>query len=247
MPSGNALGWVAALSAGLISFASPCVLPLVPGYLSLISGVSVEELGLGGRGQTAKLVRASLAFSLGFSVVFIAIGLGASFVGSTLAAHKMALMRVSGALIIVFGLFLAGLVRIPLLYRERRFHVFCKPAGLLGVLVLGMAFAFGWTPCVGPVLASILLLAGATGSAAQGGLLLAVYSLGLAVPFIVTALAFNQALRTFGWVKRHFGLINALAGGLLVCMGVLLLTGWWMRVVGLLQRILPIPEVTAGL
>lgn len=244
MGGGEALTWMAALGGGVLSFASPCVLPLVPGYLSLISGVSIEEMEEGGREQTMKLLRASLAFAIGFSLVFILLGLSASLVGKALGEHKFLLMRVSGAMMILFGLFLAGALRLPWLYRERRFHVFCKPAGLFGAMVLGMAFAFGWTPCVGPILASVLALAGQDGSAAHGALLLTIYSFGLAVPFLLSALAFNRALRTFSWVKRHFTVINALAGGLLVVMGLLLLTGLWGQVVGALSRVLPIPEFT---
>jgi cytochrome c-type biogenesis protein len=227
----------AAFLGGVYSFASPCVLPLVPSYLSYISGVSVEELKRGAKGQTAKVFVSALFFCAGFSAVFIPLG-AAGFSSQWLAAHRERIMQVAGALVIVLGLFIAGVVHIPALYRERRVHL--RPGrGPTGAFLLGVGLALGWTPCIGPALASIVLLATASGSAAKGILLLALYSLGLAIPFLLSALLFSRLLGVFGWVKRHSGLVNLIAGGLLVMMGVLMISGYWEKLPRLLGGWLP--------
>jgi cytochrome c-type biogenesis protein len=213
-----------ALGGGLVSFASPCVLPLIPGYLSLLTGLSVKELQSGNGVPVGKTLGATGLFVLGFSVVFTALGASASALGGLLAEHQRALARASGVLVILMGLFVMGIVRIPILYREKRAHLSAKAVGGPGLVLLGMAFAFGWTPCVGPVLASILAYAGSTQTVARGALLLLVYSLGLGVPFMLTGLALSRALVAFQWVKRHYTAINYASGALLVAMGVLLLT-----------------------
>ncbi|MBD8875597.1 cytochrome c biogenesis protein CcdA [Roseibium polysiphoniae] len=217
----------AAFLAGLLSFVSPCVLPIVPPYLCYLAGVSVAEL----KGETAtaatsrRIVLSSVAFVLGFSVVFVALGATASVIGQSIARYFDTLSIIAGIIIIIMGLHFLGLFRISLLFREARVQVERKPPGLLGAFVMGLAFAFGWTPCVGPVLAAILFMAGSTGSTGQGGLLLAAYALGIGIPFILAA-AF--ASRFLGWASRfrkHMGTVEKVMGGFLVLTGLLFVTG----------------------
>jgi cytochrome c-type biogenesis protein len=227
---------VTAIAAGLLSFLSPCVLPLMPAYLSFITGLSAEELSAsseaGDRTATPqRVLRDAAAFVLGFSGVFILIGASAALLGRTLsglefevAGLRITMVRIAGAVIVLFGLHLAGLFRIPWLYRERRMNVHTGP-GPLGAGLLGAAFAFGWTPCIGPVLAGILTLAAAEGTVARGVLLLSLYSLGLAVPFLLMAVSFERALRLFSRVKRHFRAIELGSGALLVAVGLLVMSG----------------------
>jgi len=215
--------------AGLISFLSPCVLPLVPGYLSFVSGVSVEALGQQDSAQMRKVLIATLLFVLGFTVIFTALGLSSAYLGSFLVKYRSILNQAAGVLIILMGLFILGMVRIPALLQERRFHLANPNLGIVGAFPLGIAFGFGWTPCVGPILAAIngyIIANASAGGAAMttGGVFLAVYSLGLGLPFILTALLFSRAMNAFAWIKRHFVAINTVAAGLLVAMGVLLLT-----------------------
>ena len=227
-------GWVVAFSAGMLSFFSPCVLPMVPGYLSLMSGVSVTDVAAGTvtATRTRTLVRSTLLFVAGFTVVFTALGATASAVGSALVEHQVGLNRLAGAVIIVMGLFLAGMVSPRLLERERRFHVSPSKLGPFAAPVMGMAFAFGWTPCIGSVLAPILTLAAADGTVGRGVVLLVFYSLGLGVPFVVSGVALGRLTGTFAWVKRHFRVINVVSGLLLAGFGVLLLTNRVGRVSG---------------
>jgi cytochrome c-type biogenesis protein len=216
-----------ALLAGLLSFVSPCVLPLVPPYLAWLAGVSFEELKdaeVGGA-QRWRIVLAAIAFVLGFATVFIGLGATASVIGKTIAQYFDTLSIIAGALIIVMGLHFLGVFRIGLLYREARVQVSRKPVGLFGAYVIGLAFAFGWTPCVGPVLAAILFVAGSEGTALRGALLLAVYSLGIGIPFILAALF---ASRFLGWAarfRRHMHKVEMAMGALLVVTGVLFVTG----------------------
>jgi len=217
----------AAFLAGLLSFVSPCVLPIVPPYLCYLAGVSVAELK--GEAATAatsrRIVLSSVAFVLGFSVVFVALGATASVIGQSIARYFDTLSIIAGIIIIIMGLHFLGLFRISLLFREARVQVERKPPGLLGAFVMGLAFAFGWTPCVGPVLAAILFMAGSTGSTGQGGLLLAAYALGIGIPFILAA-AF--ASRFLGWASRfrkHMGTVEKVMGGFLVLTGLLFVTG----------------------
>ena len=215
---------IAAFAVGFVSFVSPCVLPLVPGYLSTVSGLSPQELRSPGAAMRAVLVRAGL-FILTFSTIFILLGMTATGVGDTLADSRSTLEKVAGAAIIAMGvLFLAALF-VPKLNREWRIDALAQRAGRGGPLVAGAAFALAWTPCVGPALASILGLAATQETVGQGGGLLAVYSAGLAVPFLLTAVAFNRATTAFEWVRRHYAVINAVAGALLISIGVLVLTG----------------------
>lgn len=216
----------AAFLAGLLSFVSPCVLPIVPPYLCYLAGVSVDEL----KGETAtaatsrRIIFSSIAFVLGFATVFVALGATASVIGQTIAQYFDTLAIVAGAIIIVMGLHFLGVFRIALLFREARVQVQRKPAGLVGAYIIGLAFAFGWTPCVGPVLAAILFMAGTT-DPAQGSLLLLVYALGIGLPFILAA-AF--ASRFLGWASRfrkHMGTVEKIMGGFLVLTGILFITG----------------------
>jgi cytochrome c-type biogenesis protein len=214
-----------AFAAGLVSFLSPCVLPLVPGYLATVSGLSPDELRSTSRVQLrAVLIRAGL-FILSFSAIFVALGMTATGLGQTLSDNRSALEKVAGITIIVMGALFVIALFVPMLNREWHADAIMRRAGRGGPLMAGAAFAIAWTPCVGPALASILGLAATSGTVAQGGGLLAVYSAGLAVPFLITAIAFNRATTAFAWVKRHYAVINGVAGVLLISIGVLVLTG----------------------
>ncbi len=214
-----------AFAAGLVSFISPCVLPLVPGYLATVSGLSADELrSTSGVQMRGVLVRAGL-FILSFSAIFIVLGMTATGLGQTLSDNRSALEKVAGITIIAMGALFVVALFVPILNREWHVDSIMQRAGRGGPLMAGAAFAIAWTPCVGPALASILGLAATTGTVAQGGGLLAVYSAGLAVPFLLTAIAFNRATTAFAWVKRHYAVINGAAGVLLISIGILVLTG----------------------
>jgi cytochrome c-type biogenesis protein len=218
------IGLIVAFGAGALSFLSPCVLPLVPGYLSLMSGVQASQLTVVTRQEQRTLLRSTLLFVCGFTAVFVALGASASTVGSALHNHQIGLNRVAGVLVILMGLFLAGFVSPRLLQQERRFHVSPSRLGSWAPPVMGMAFAFGWTPCIGPTLAVVYSLATAQGTLGRGVLLLFFYSLGLGVPFVAAGLAFGRLTGVFGWVKAHFRVINLVAGALLAAFGVLMVT-----------------------
>ncbi len=222
------IGYPSAVLAGAISFLSPCVLPLVPPYLCYMAGISVDDFrGEGGSRPLASrraLLMAALAFVLGFSTVFVALGAGASVVGAFLRAWQQELAIVAGIVIIVMGLNFLGILRIPLLSREARF-VPNAPAGGLAAYVMGLAFAFGWTPCIGPVLGPILTLAGGRETVGEGAMLLAAYSLGLGIPFLLAALFSGQFMRFLQRFRLHLGRVEKVMGGLLVAAGVLFLTG----------------------
>jgi cytochrome c-type biogenesis protein len=213
----------AAFAVGFVSFISPCVLPLVPGYLSAVSGVSPNEFKEGA-GRSAKVVLPAVIFCLTFTLVFVALGMSASGLGSTLNDHRRTLNDVSGVLIIMLGVFFVSAPLIPRLNREWRIDALMQRAGSGGPLVAGAAFAVAWTPCLGPTLGAILTAAANKHTVDEGGVLLAAYSAGLAVPFIVTALAFNRATATFRWLRNHYVAVNAVSGVILIAMGVLFLT-----------------------
>ncbi|WP_428643766.1 cytochrome c biogenesis CcdA family protein [Roseibium sp.] len=217
----------AALLAGLLSFVSPCVLPIVPPYLCYLAGVSVDELkGEAATAETGRrVIFAAIAFVLGFSVVFVALGATASIIGQSIARFYDILSYVAGAIIIVMGLHFLGIFRIGLLFREARLHVDSKPAGLAGAFLMGLAFAFGWTPCVGPVLAAILFVAGSSDTAWHGAGLLTAYALGIGVPFILAAAFASRFLRFAGRFRKHMGTVEKVMGGFLVLTGVLFITG----------------------
>ena len=215
----------AAILAGLLSFLSPCVLPLIPGYLSFISGVSLDELSSKEKSgsQMTRLLTNTIFFVLGFSLVFILLGAAASEIGGWLRSNIIVFNRIAGVLVFVFGLHVTGLLRIKALNYEKRFNLTAtKKKGVLGALLIGLAFAFGWTPCIGPILGSILTLAAQQEGYARGVVLLAFYSAGLGVPFILTALLFNYLIATFGFIKRHFRAVEIASGTLLMAMGALI-------------------------
>lgn len=216
--------FAAAFGGGVISFLSPCVLPLVPAYLSIITGLDVAEVQAGSRRHLLRISRDTGFFILGFATVFVVLGLSATAVGGALFRNQGLLTRVSGLVVVAMALFLAAsvLVRSPWLYRELRLHPSASRLGPFTAPVLGAAFAFGWTPCIGPVLGSVLALAAADGDTSRGGLLLAVYSAGLAVPFLAAGLAFGRMTSAFAAVKRHFAGLTLGSAGVLAFFGVLL-------------------------
>ncbi|MCB1416434.1 MAG: cytochrome c biogenesis protein CcdA [Nitratireductor sp.] len=222
----------AALLAGLLSFVSPCVLPIVPPYLAYLAGISFQELS--GENVSAsmrrRIVLASLFFVLGFTTVFVALGATASFIGQTIAQYFGVLSVIAGVLIIIMGLHFLGVFRISMLYREARVNVASKPAGFLGSYIMGLAFAFGWTPCVGPVLAAILFVAGTEDTALRGAALLAVYSLGIGLPFMLAAFFASGFLNWANRFKQHMRKIEIAMGGLLVVTGILFVTGSMSRI-----------------
>lgn len=232
---------LAAFTAGIISFISPCVLPLIPGYLSFISGVSVEEMKSGDKKSEAlkKVSLNTLLFVLGFSFVFIAMGASATFVGEFLLSKLSLLNKVAGAIIILLGLHIMGVFKIPFLNYEKRFHTRSKPLGPLGAFVVGLAFAFGWTPCIGPILGGILALAANQDTMGKGMVLLSSYSLGLGIPFFITAVSFNTFLGVFGWVKRHFRTIEIISGLFLIIIGFLIFIGSFSYIAGFLNQWFP--------
>ena len=214
---------VAAFAVGVASFVSPCVLPLVPGYLSSVSGVSIEEMR-GPERPVGRILWPAVIFCLSFTVIFVALGMTATGIGSTLAEHRRLLDQIAGVLIIALGLLFVLAPLFPRLAREWRPDALMLRAGG-GPVIAGAAFAVAWTPCIGPTLAAILSAAATSDSAGKGGVLLAFYSLGLAVPFLLTAVAFDRATTAFRWVRNHYVIITALSGAVLILMGVLMLTG----------------------
>jgi cytochrome c-type biogenesis protein len=216
---------LAAFLAGLVSFLSPCVLPLVPGYVSLISGVGVEELKVQETQVLRKVMLNSIAFIIGFSIVFITLGALSTEVGQLASQYKSTLARVAGVVIILFGLHLTGILPIKALYADKRLHNVKGGSTPWGAFVIGFAFAFGWTPCVGPILGAILGLAAAQNSVSQGILLLTVYSMGLAVPFLLAALGIERFMKFYGGFRRHMHAVEVASGGLLMALGVLLVLG----------------------
>jgi cytochrome c-type biogenesis protein len=224
------IGYVSAVGAGALSFLSPCVLPLVPPYLCYMAGVSVDDFrgdaGVAARsGARGALLAASIAFVLGFSTVFVALGAGASTIGHFLRVWQEQLAFAAGILIIVMGLNFLGIMKIPLLSREARFQSEGKPASAVAAYLMGLAFAFGWTPCIGPVLGPILTLAGGRETVGEGAALLAAYSLGLGIPFLVAALFSGAFMRFLQKFRVHLGRVEKVIGGLLVVAGVFFLTG----------------------
>ena len=213
---------LAAFLAGILSFLSPCVLPLVPGYVSLISGASVEELQTSERRVLGTVMLHSITFVLGFSVVFIALGAVATGVGQVVNEYHSLLSKIAGVVVIIFGLHLTGVLKIKALYADKRMHDVKGGSSALGSFAVGFAFAFGWTPCIGPILATILVLASAQGTVMKGVVLLAVYSMGLAVPFLLTSLGVDRFLSFYGRFRKHLHTVEVLSGILLIAIGVLI-------------------------
>ncbi len=223
--TGLDVSYFGAFLGGLLSFVSPCVLPLVPPYLCFLGGVTFEQLEQPGAAAVRRVFAGALAFVLGFATVFIALGLSASAIGQTIVRYFDILSIVAGAIIIVFGLHLLGVFRIALLFREARFHVAGRSASLASAYFVGLAFAFGWSPCVGPILAPILALAGAKESVGEGGLLLGVYALGMGLPFLAAAAAAPWFLRLMKRARPYLRHVERVLGALLVITGILFVTG----------------------
>jgi cytochrome c-type biogenesis protein len=213
---------LAAFVAGLLSFLSPCVLPLVPGYVSLISGASVDELKGTDRRVLGTVMLHSITFIIGFSLVFIVLGAAATGLGQFFNEYRHILSRVAGVIVIIFGLHLTGILKIKALYADRRLHDVKGSSSALGSFVVGFAFAFGWTPCIGPILAGILALAAQEDRVAKGVLLLAIYSLGLAVPFLLTSIGVDRFLVFYGKFRRHLHTVEVISGVLLIVVGALI-------------------------
>jgi cytochrome c-type biogenesis protein len=229
------VGLTVAFLAGLLSFLSPCVLPLVPSYVSFITGLSLDELGE--RRWTA--LTHALLFILGFTAIFVAFGATATGLGRLLKYHQVWLERIGGALIVAFGVYLLGGFRWTPLEREHRLQLQRKPLGYLGSVLVGLAFGAGWTPCIGPILGSILLYTGTQANLGEGMLLLLVYSMGLALPFILAAAAVERFIAWFRRYRRFIPLTTRLAGALLVAVGLLVATGYFSWLAGWLQALTP--------
>ncbi len=229
------LGPVVAFLGGILSFLSPCVLPLVPSYLGFITGFTVEEMG---NRRRLAMIHATL-FVVGFSLVFVLLGASATALGSALRFYKEWIMRGGGILIIFFGLYCLGIVKLGFLTQEKRLHLERKPVGYLGSVLVGIAFGAGWSPCIGPILGGILSLAATEADLSRGMTLLVAYSAGLAVPFLVAAYAVESFLGWFQRFRRHLGLVQKISGVLLVAVGLLIATGQFTRLAGYLQKLTP--------
>jgi cytochrome c-type biogenesis protein len=211
-----------AFLAGILSFLSPCVVSIAPGYLSIVSGISFSELKEG-TASRKKIISGTLAFILGFTLVFILLGVATSFLGGFFLTHRRLITQIGGVIIILFGLHQGGWIHIPVLYQEKRFD-YRPSVGITGAFLTGLIFSFGWTPCVGPILGSILALVSSEGKPALGLVLLLVYSLGLAIPFTLLALGFNKMLAYLNRAKRYLKYIEWFTGAILILMGIALLT-----------------------
>jgi len=229
------LGLFVAFAAGLLSFLSPCVLPLVPSYIGFLTGMSLPEVAARRRVALGH----ALLFVLGFTLVFMVLGASATALGRALNYYQQWLQRIGGALIILFGLICLGVVKAPFLDQERRLQVDQKPVGYLGSALVGMAFGAGWTPCIGPVLGAILGLAATSQDLTRGLLLLAVYSAGLAVPFLLAAVALDAFLDWFQRFRRYLPWVMRVSGALLIFVGILMTTGEFTRLAGWLQQFTP--------
>ncbi len=233
-----------AFLAGLVSFVSPCVLPLVPAYLSFLTGSSLEQLqsDLDAQARVRVLLH-SLAFIAGFTLVFVLLGASASALGSVLRTNQRLIAQIGGVVVIVLGLQMMGIFKLRFLAMDKRFHVQGAKRSYLASGVVGLAFAAGWSPCIGPILAGILTLASQTDGVRAGIWLLFVYSMGLAVPFFITALAIGAVLPALARIKRYLALIEATAGAFLVLTGVVLITGSFLRIAGWFYQFVPTPKI----
>ncbi len=229
------VGFAVAFVAGVLSFLSPCVLPLVPSYVSFITGLSLDEL----EAKRRLAITHALFFVAGFTAIFMALGASATQLGRFLNQNQVWLERLGGALIVLFGLYLLGVFRPGALERERRIHIQDKPVGYLGSALVGLAFGAGWTPCIGPILGSILMFSSTQQSLGQGMALLFAYSLGLALPFLIAAAAVEKFLDWFKRFRRYIPLTTKISGAILVFVGVLLATGYFSLLAGWLQGLTP--------
>lgn len=230
----SALLPVTAVLAGMVSFSSPCCLPLVPGYLSYVSALPVADLERHEARRVA--VRAALLFVAGFTTIFTLLGMGASALGSVLLRNQDDLTRAFGIVVVALGLATMGVLHVPLLQRERRIDLARVPRGPAWAFPMGMAFAIGWAPCIGPVLATILATASVSGTAVWGGILLALYSAGLGIPFVLLAVGYHRAGRSVSWLRRHGAAVERAGGAMLVVVGVLFVSGRWQQLFQPLQR-----------
>ncbi len=235
MDETTSLGVALAFSAGVLSFLSPCVLPLIPSYVTFVTGLSVDDVS---RARRAVLVH-SLLFILGFTVIFLALGATATVLGRALIVHRAWISRIGGALIIVFGLYMLGVLNLSALSRERRIHLANKPLGYLGSVLVGIAFGAGWTPCIGPILGAILLYTSSAADFGRGFWLLLAYSLGLAVPFLLSALAIERFLAAFARFRPRLVWVSRVSGILLIAVGLLLLTDYFTILASWLQGLTP--------
>jgi cytochrome c-type biogenesis protein len=229
------VGLALAFTAGILSFLSPCVLPLIPSYITFITGMGFEDVT---RSRRTTLVHA-LLFVFGFSLIFVALGIGATALGSLLLAYRDWISRIGGVLVIIFGLYMLGVLRIGAMAKDTRVHLSDKPMGYLGTVLVGIAFGAGWTPCIGPILGAILTYASTSDDLSQGMLLLGTYSLGLAVPFLLSALAIERFLGAFQKFRKHMGTVNRVSGVLLIIVGILMLTNWFTVLAGYLDSFTP--------
>ena len=232
---GTSLGLTIAFGAGLLSFLSPCVLPLIPSYVTFITGLSLEDVQ---KSRRAALIH-SLLFVLGFTLIFLALGATATALGQLLSYQRVWITRVGGVLIIVFGLYMLGVFNVALFSQERRVHIANKPVGYLGTLLVGIAFGAGWTPCIGPILGSILTYAASSADVSRGMWLLLAYSLGLAVPFLLSAVAVERFLDFFSRMKRQMAWITRTSGVLMIAIGILMVTNYFTVLAGVLNQYTP--------
>lgn len=238
----NEVGIFWAFIGGMLSFISPCVLPLLPSYISFITGISFEELtDHQNKKQIKKLILVnSVMFIIGFSLVFISLGASASFFGQFFITYKDIIRRVGGIIIILMGIHIIGIINFRILQRDKRLHFFReKPAGILGSFLVGIGFAAGWTPCIGPILASILIFAASSETSMFGILLMGVYSIGLAIPFLSTSFGINAFLKHFNSLKKHMRLVSIITGSFLIVMGFLIYTNYFAIISGILNSWFP--------
>ncbi|MBM4194347.1 MAG: cytochrome c biogenesis protein CcdA [Gemmatimonadetes bacterium] len=235
MESSGSVGILIAFSAGLLSFLSPCVLPLVPSYVTFITGLSVEDVT---KARRAALVHAVL-FIAGFTLIFMLLGAGATTLGFVVKSQRVWLARIGGILIIVFGLYLLGVLNIGAFARERRVHLADKPMGYLGTVLVGIAFGAGWSPCIGPILGAILTFTASEADLKRGMFLLFSYSMGLAVPFLAAAFAVEWFLRVFAKFKKYLGYVQKVAGVMLIAVGILMVTNYFTILATALQALTP--------
>ena len=232
---GASFGIAIAFTAGLLSFLSPCVLPLIPSYVTFITGLSLEDVQ---KSRRAALIH-SLLFVLGFTLIFVALGATATAVGQLLGYQRVWISRIGGVLIIIFGLYMLGVFNIALFSRERRVHIADKPVGYLGTLLVGIAFGAGWTPCIGPILGTILTYTASSADMQRGMWLLLAYSFGLAVPFLLSAVAVERFLDVFARMKRQMGWITRASGILMIAVGILMVTNYFTILASVLQQYTP--------
>ena len=235
MTEPDSIGLALAFSAGLLSFLSPCVLPLIPSYLTFVTGVGFDDLGSSRRSAFVH----ALLFVLGFTMIFVALGASATVLGRLLGAYRIWITRLGGALVVLFGLYLLGVVRVAAFDRERRVHLANKPVGYLGTALVGVAFGAGWTPCLGPILGAILTYTAATADLSRGLPLLLAYSLGLALPFLLAAVAVERFLAGMARLRPYLARVSQISGVLLIVVGVMMMLDYFTVIVVYLQVITP--------